>query len=106
MKTYDVGPASPQTGRKNDYGKLRYDLVPPVALEEITKVLTFGAEKYAPENWRRVEDWKPRYTAALMRHIEAYRKGEDLDPETGVSHLAHAGCCLMFLLELTTEENT
>lgn len=87
-------------GRKDDNEKLRYDLVPPHALAQITSVLTFGAKKYADDNWRKVPDPERRYVAAAMRHIEAYRAGETLDKETGVSHLAHAACCLMFLLEV------
>ena len=42
-------------GRKDDDGKLRYDLIPPLALEEVVRVLTFGAEKYGPNNWRAVK---------------------------------------------------
>ena len=86
-------------GLKYDSEKLRYDLVPPVSLEKITGVLTYGAKKYAPENWRNVEDPERRYVAAAMRHIEAHRKGEIIDGESGHPHLAHAACCLMFLLD-------
>ena len=39
-------------GRKFDGGKLQYGLVPPLALKEMVKVLTFGAEKYEPDNWK------------------------------------------------------
>lgn len=86
-------------GRKDDSYKLRYDLVPPGALAQITDVLTFGANKYADENWRKVADPERRYIAAAMRHIEAYRAGDITDPESGRHHLAHAACCLMFILE-------
>lgn len=87
-------------GLKYDGGKPEYGLLPPVALEEIAKVLTVGAKKYARENWRYVDDAPRRYFDALQRHVWAWKRGEHLDPETGLSHLAHAGCCLMFLLEL------
>ena len=93
-----TNPVAP--GMKFDSDKLRYDLVPPSALEKIVEVLTYGAKKYAPENWKKVEEPERRYIAAAMRHIEAFRKGERLDPESGLPHLAHAACCLMFILEV------
>lgn len=90
-------------GVKGDAGKLRYELLPPQAIEKVVKILTFGAEKYAPDNWKHVPEWKARYTAALMRHLEAYRKGELVDSESGESHLAHLLCCGIFLLEKELE---
>lgn len=83
---------------KNDLGKLRYDLVPINALEELTKVLTFGAKKYADRNWEKGFKWGVVY-AALMRHITAWWRGEDIDPESGLSHLSHAMCNIAFLIE-------
>lgn len=85
-------------GLKFDKGKLRYDLVPPHAIKAIADVLTYGADKYAPNSWQTVSDGETRYTAAMMRHFEAYREGEELDPETGKSHLSHCLCNLTFLL--------
>ena len=85
-------------GRKDDLGKLRYDLLPPNALREVVKVLTHGASKYAPNNWQVVDDAKARYTAALMRHFEAWRDGETLDLDSHLPHLAHAACNALFLL--------
>lgn len=92
------------TGLKYDGGKIRYGLLPPIALAETAKVLTFGAQKYAPDNWRYVENWRERYFDAAMRHMWAYKQGEALDPETSLPHLAHAICCLMFLCDLETTE--
>lgn len=88
------------SGRKFDGGKLQYGLVPPLALRETVKVLTYGAEKYEPDNWRRVPDGPRRYFDAAQRHIWAYKEGEMYDQETGVNHIAHAICCLMFMLDL------
>ena len=88
----------PTGGLKYDAGKLRYDLVPPHAIKAIADVLTYGADKYAPNSWQTVSDGETRYTAAMMRHFEAYREGEELDPETGKSHLSHCLCNLTFLL--------
>ena len=88
----------PTGGLKYDAGKLRYDLVPPAAIKAIADVLTYGADKYAPNSWQTVSNGETRYTAAMMRHFEAYREGEELDPETGKSHLSHCLCNLAFLL--------
>jgi hypothetical protein len=92
-------PGSATLGRKFDGGKLRYGLLPPLALKETVKVLTFGAQKYEPDNWKYVPDAKRRYFDALQRHLWAWKEGEVLDPESGIHHLAHAMCCLMFLHE-------
>ena len=88
-----------QAGRKFDGGKLEYGLLPPLALEETVKVLTFGAQKYERDNWQRVPDSKRRYFDALQRHVWAWKQGEQIDQESGLPHLAHAMCCLMFLYE-------
>jgi hypothetical protein len=93
-------------GRKFDGGKLQYGLLPPLALRETVKVLTFGAEKYEPDNWRRVPDPNRRYFDAAQRHLWAYKEGEKIDPESGVNHLAHALCCIMFMLDLDEQNST
>jgi hypothetical protein len=92
--------AAPWAGEKHDNGKPRFDLLPPAAVTEMAKVLTFGAKKYAPENWRKVPDAKARYTAALLRHAFAYLGGETADTETQLNHMAHIMCCAAFLIEL------
>lgn len=84
--------------RKFDGDKLRYELIPPEPLEELAKVLTYGAKKYAANSWQKVEPFEDRYYAALMRHLAEWRKGYDHDDESGLLHLSHAFCCLMFLL--------
>ncbi len=86
-------------GRKFDGGKLQYGLLPPLALKATVEILTFGAEKYEPDNWKHVPDSKRRYFDAMQRHLWAWKEGEQSDPETGKNHLAHAMCCLMFLYE-------
>lgn len=86
-------------GRKFDGGKLQYGLLPPLALKATVEILTFGAEKYEPNNWINVPDSKRRYFDAAMRHMWAWKEGEQNDPESGKNHLAHALCCLMFLYE-------
>jgi hypothetical protein len=86
-------------GRKFDGGKLQYGLLPPLALKATVDILTFGAEKYEPDNWKYVPDSKRRYFDAMQRHMWAWKEGEANDPESGKHHLAHAMCCLMFLYE-------
>lgn len=88
-----------EQGRKYDGGKLRYDLIPVLALEETTKVVTKGAEKYDDENWKLVPEGRRRYLAAAIRHIQQWRKGEVYDEEMGTHHIANAISNLMFILE-------
>lgn len=86
-------------GRKFDGDKLSYGLLPPKALQETVHVLTLGAHKYEPDNWKYVPDAQNRYFDALMRHLWAWKSGEQNDPETGLNHLSHAACNIMFILE-------
>lgn len=85
-------------GIKNDQGKPPMELLSNIALTEIAKVMEFGSRKYAAHNWRRGLAWS-RVLGAAARHLFAFIGGQDKDPETGLSHLAHLGCCVMFLLE-------
>jgi len=90
--------------RYND-GKPRLALNPPVALTEIAKVWTFGAKKYDSFNWYK----GLTYTSildSLERHIQAIKMGEDVDPESGCLHAAHAGCNIMMLLEFISLKRT
>ncbi len=87
---------------KADTGKARTDLLPPRALLAVAGVLEYGCRKYAAGNWRKVDD-TGRYIAAGLRHVFAYMTGERVDAESGLPHLAHAVCCLCFILELDIE---
>ena len=87
-------------GIKFDNDKLRYDLIPIYSFEELVKVFTFGSRKYDDRNWERGMAWGRVY-AALLRHLTAFWRGEDLDPESGLSHLAHVVWNAMALLEFT-----
>ena len=82
---------------KNDEGKLQWSLMPFEQLEEVVKVLMNGAKKYSRDNWKKCDDFD-RYKDALMRHVTSYIKGEKLDSEDGLSHLAHAICNCLFLM--------
>ena len=87
-------------GCKADQGKPGWHLLPWLAAELVVKVLDYGAKKYAPDNWRKVTDAETRYWDAALRHLTAWARGEKLDPESGLPHLAHAACSILFLLEL------
>lgn len=91
-------PPVPIRGRKDDAGKPRWDLLPVGPAREVVRALTHGAARYGDDNWRRVEEPRRRYYAAALRHMTTWFDGELLDPDTGLSHLAHAACCLLFLL--------
>jgi hypothetical protein len=93
-------------GRKFDGGKPMYGLLPPLALRATVDVLTFGAQKYEIDNWKYVDDSKRRYFDAAQRHLWAWKEGEQEDSESGMHHLAHAICCLMFLHEHDVKYST
>lgn len=84
--------------QKFDSGKPRPELVPPELILGIGAVLAFGAKKYAAGNWATGDgfEWSRLY-GAMLRHLMAWAGGEDLDSESGLSHLYHAGCMLAFL---------
>ena len=92
-------------GMKFDTGKLQYHLIPPQTLKALAEVLTFGAKKYAPNNWQLVEDGETRYLDALFRHLEAFRAGETHDTDSKLHHLSHCLCNVMFLHYLQTKED-
>lgn len=81
---------------KNDEGKLQWSLMPFEQLEDTVRVLMKGAEKYSRDNWKKCDDIN-RYKDALMRHVTAYIKGEERDPDDNLPHLAHAICNCLFL---------
>ena len=91
---------------KNDRidNKLRWELLPLCLIEEVVKVYTFGAEKYAPNTWQNLDDGYNRYKAALMRHIVAYEKGEQIDEESGIHPLAHAAWNALAMLYFATSK--
>ena len=92
-------------GVKYDNGKPQWSLLPFKALTQVVEVLTYGAKKYAPDNWKKVPNAKQRYTDAGFRHFAAYASGETHDPETGKHHLAHAICCLLYIVAFDLGEH-
>ena len=88
---------------KADAGKPDIYLVPPELFEAVAKIRMYGNEKYHdPDNWQTVET--DRYYSSAMRHLLAWRKGEDRDQESGYSHLWHAACNLAFMIALEDRE--
>lgn len=84
-------------GRKDDGGKLRYDLLPPDALAELVRVYTVGSAKYGEYNWSKGISFS-RIFGAAMRHLWAWWRGEENDPDDGLPHLAHAAWNCMTLV--------
>lgn len=97
-KKYGLMTAVPvkEGGMKYDSDKPRTDLLDPLAMEGLAAVLAFGARKYAANNWRNGISYT-RLLGAALRHTFAILRGEDNDPESGLPHVDHLGCCWMFL---------
>ncbi len=80
-------------------GKIKWSLVDFESLEDMVRVLEFGAKKYAPNNWK-----KGLHTTeiidSLLRHLFAYQRGEENDQESGISHIGHVLCNAMFLAHM------
>lgn len=91
------------TGGEKGVKPQRYDLLPKPFMDAVAEVMAFGAEKYDAHNWRKGYEWSKSYAAA-MRHMTAHWNGETIDPESGLPHLAHAGCHLAFMLTWLNED--
>lgn len=83
---------------KHDTGKPQMSLVPPKALLEVGKAMTFGAKKYSKHSYMQGME-HGRLLDAIMRHLLAYTSGEDLDQESGLSHITHIAGGAMILEE-------
>ena len=94
-----VTPTKDSKGTKYDQAKPPMSLLDAKFLEGVASVLGFGANKYAAHNWRNGIHYS-RLISAAYRHLGAINMGEDTDPESGLSHSYHLGCCVMFLSEM------
>lgn len=83
--------------KKNDEGKPEYEMLPLELLSGVNKILQYGAKKYSVNNWKKQDFQMSRAYNALLRHMIAFWNGEDKDKESGLSHLDHAMCNLLFL---------
>lgn len=90
------------TGGEKGSKAQRFDLIPWEAVAEIAEVYHMGSKKYADHNWRKGYSWGLSY-AAMMRHMTAFWEGEDLDPESGLPHMAHASWHGLALLTFMRE---
>lgn len=89
-----------EEGLKFDNGKPQFRLIPQYSLEEVAKVMTYGALKYSPDNWKYVPDAYNRYIDAALRHINKDLQNEHLDLESNLEHLAHAVSSLLMAMEV------
>lgn len=89
--------ANTSGGVKHDQDKPPMELLPMESLEEIARVLAFGAKKYDKWNWSKGISYG-RLCGAALRHLSAFLRGQDVDDESGLSHLSHLGCCVLFLI--------
>lgn len=112
VRTVEVKPA-PEVGVKSDNGKLEFHLLPNEAVRSVVRVLMYGAYKalrpdgqygYGPDNWKHVKNARRRYYDAALRHLTAWYDGDRYDFDSGEPHLAHAACCVLFLLGLELEK--
>ena len=85
------------SGIKYDKGKLDWSLLEWRALEGLVKVLSFGEQRYGRENWKDLDRPEARYLNALMRHAVKIMQGQNIDPDSGQTHLSHIMCNAMFL---------
>jgi hypothetical protein len=91
---------------KFDQGKVDWAILPLDAVEEIIKVFQFGEQKYARGNFANGDGLEyTRMLNSLMRHTTSFMRGEDNDPESGLSHMGHAGCCVLMLLHFITHKD-
>lgn len=87
------------SSKKFDSDKADLSLLSIHALSEIAKAFEFGAKKYGRYNYLETGFEYTRLLSACLRHIGAWTWGENNDPESGLSHLAHAGACVVMLLD-------
>ena len=87
----------PARSLRYNNGKPDFSLLPLSTLTEVVRVLEYGAEKYERNNWLKPTNWEVSF-GCLMRHMSAWQAGEDNDPESGRSHLAHAACNILQML--------
>lgn len=104
-QNFSVERVDPLAATKFDQGKPDWSLVPFEALEGMVKVLEFGAKKYSRNNWKKGGGFLyTRVLGSCFRHLFAFLRGEDVDPESGLSHIYHAQCNLLFLAYYLTNE--
>lgn len=84
---------------KHNQGKTEWHLLPMWVMEYVVRVLMHGAIKYSSDNWKLCKN-PDTYFDACVRHLNRYQQGRLIDPDSGLPHLSHAICCLIFQLGL------
>lgn len=79
--------------------KVPLGLIPAIAMTHTAWVHNLGKSKYGEANWRATGVCASTYVNAILRHLNAWREGEDNDPESGITHLAHVACCCNILMD-------
>lgn len=92
----DVNSKEKGSGARYNGGKPDFSLIPLDTLVDEVRVWMYGKEKYAAWNWTKGMAWSIPF-ACLLRHMAAWQRGEENDPESGLPHLAHAACNLRML---------
>jgi len=92
-------------GQKFSKGKRDWSLLPWDTIEGVVDVLTEGAKKYSPDNWKHVPDGRTEYFNALHRHLRKLEAGEYLDKDSGLPGTSHMLCCALFYSWLVEQEN-
>lgn len=95
-KVGDVNSNARGSGARYNQGKADLSLIPLPTLEDEARVWMYGEAKYKRFNWMKGMNWSIPMACAL-RHLAAWQSGEDMDPESGQPHLAHAMCNLRML---------
>lgn len=96
MAIGDVNSNEKGSGARYNDDKPDFSLIPLSTLEDEARVWAYGAKKYKAWNWAKGMPWSVPYACA-MRHLSAWQRGEDIDPESGQPHLAHVMCNIRML---------
>jgi len=102
-----LGKSAKEAGAKLDAGKPRPHLVLGSfarALLEVSKVGTFGANKYSDNGWITVPHGQERYADAELRHYLYECAGEKIDNDSDLLHRAHKAWNALAVLELYLRE--
>ena len=84
---------------KDSKGKTKLSLVPYYGMVAVAKVREYGVKKYGdPDGWKEVSPME--FIDAALRHIGKYLAESDYDEESGLHHISHAACNLMFVADM------
>jgi hypothetical protein len=92
----DVNSTVKGSGARYNSNKPDMSLIPLWTLEDEARVWDYGTKKYNAWNWAKGMPWSVPYACA-MRHLAAWQRGEEIDPESGQPHLAHVMCNIRML---------